>query len=670
EVLSKYIGYRFTRDEPRVAARFHITADELRTVAENCAFAMTADTGIGLSPTLGQLKKALAHQNTALSSEKLGAALNALIYMKLGRSSQSEAVGDEAEFTFSHRRFQEHFATCVVLRDTQSITHRQLLTDARWRETAVTMLQTGDEASVQSLLDCAWGLLTLTPAQQAMTANSETRQLQAFPWAPAQLHILRILEAGTLGGVERMPAAMRAEIGKLLALASATENLLDRKLALEVAGTAPHDALIELMSDALATGSVWLSDIVYQQASRLAAPVSTIYRSVRISVLRLSRSGALRTEYVATKAYLSRLPSPANLLAALRLSNIAPLIDFLLLPAILIIAALNIEGMRFGIAAVAIAIFWVAGLLMRRAEIESPIGMFGLSMRIVACMIASFSAPYLDTGPEQHDRDAKILHLWELMRSGLVFQKDELALPKFPLPETWDYQQIALVIGLIYAAIWYIAAEVNIRRGRHLSPLMWPFFPPLLLWDMLMIIIRRPERLKRMAMLIAGGMTLPLFVFVLIPIFPPLGFALLILMASFTLAAMVSLTDAFVRMGRGQIFVRRWQKDHASKVDAEAFSKLIPLVEVPWANVAALRWLADQPLAGPPATWVSAIEAAIEASAAAMEPPTRRSGIGFYFRERFPTARTLRALFNSSYIEQHDRLYRLLERVTANYRNL
>lgn len=42
-------------------------------------------------------------------------AINALIYMKLMRADQKPGGGDERTVTFSHRRFQEYFATSIVL---------------------------------------------------------------------------------------------------------------------------------------------------------------------------------------------------------------------------------------------------------------------------------------------------------------------------------------------------------------------------------------------------------------------------------------------------------------------------------------------------------------------------------------------------------------------------
>jgi hypothetical protein len=76
------------------------------------------------------------------SSGDIGRYMNALEYLKLARSEQQAVPGSPEYFTFSHRRFQEYFATCIVLSDLTRISPRLLLTDGRWRETAVVNLQT------------------------------------------------------------------------------------------------------------------------------------------------------------------------------------------------------------------------------------------------------------------------------------------------------------------------------------------------------------------------------------------------------------------------------------------------------------------------------------------------------------------------------------------------
>ena len=110
-------------------------------MAENAAFCMAADPGLGLSPTRASLQSAMRRLGMAVESN-FEILLDALEYIKLARSETTTDVVQSKSFTFAHRRFQEYFATCVVLREPSRVNAHKLLTDMSWRETAVVMCQT------------------------------------------------------------------------------------------------------------------------------------------------------------------------------------------------------------------------------------------------------------------------------------------------------------------------------------------------------------------------------------------------------------------------------------------------------------------------------------------------------------------------------------------------
>src|SRR5580693_6170529 len=116
---------------------------------------MTATEGLGLSPARAELRRALSSSGS-VSVTLLDKVLDALEYTKLGRSADDPAGTGAAHFTFGHRRFQEYFATCVVLRAPHLVSAGELLGNGRWRETAVTILQTqSPEASAPLLAEAA-----------------------------------------------------------------------------------------------------------------------------------------------------------------------------------------------------------------------------------------------------------------------------------------------------------------------------------------------------------------------------------------------------------------------------------------------------------------------------------------------------------------------------------
>ncbi|HKZ82903.1 MAG TPA: NACHT domain-containing protein [Anaerolineae bacterium] len=222
-VFETYIGTRLTRDAERLQRRFKLEPGAVRAAAESIAFMMAANPGLGLNPSRQSLGKAMAHLGYHVNGN-FNTLLDALEYIKLARSETSTPVGDSKPFTFAHRRFQEYFATCVVLREPERVTPLRLLTDARWRETAVVMCQTQPadvlshitEEARRLLADIVAGLpgLIENPLQYVHESESpnqdkEVKTAQRLPksytWPYGVLHILGILQDGFGRRLKELP---------------------------------------------------------------------------------------------------------------------------------------------------------------------------------------------------------------------------------------------------------------------------------------------------------------------------------------------------------------------------------------------------------------------------------------------------------------------------------
>src|SRR6266446_2348045 len=140
-VYETYIATRLNRDADRIKRRFELEISPVRRAAENIAFCISADYSLGLSRTRESLRQSTIRLGLGLG-EQFDQLLDAIEYIKLARSETATNVGNDQQFTFAHRRFQEYFATRIVLADPGRVSPLSLLTDARWRETAVVLCQT------------------------------------------------------------------------------------------------------------------------------------------------------------------------------------------------------------------------------------------------------------------------------------------------------------------------------------------------------------------------------------------------------------------------------------------------------------------------------------------------------------------------------------------------
>jgi hypothetical protein len=343
-VFETYIEHRLNRDKERILQRFKVDVQQIRTAAENIAFCMIGNIGLGLSPTRANLHSAMTHQGLD-EGASFDTLLDALEYIKLARSEVVTEVGDSRSFTFAHRRFQEYFATCVVLRDPTCVSPEQLLTDGRWRETAVVMCQTQPVQALAPLMHYAEQLLThfcqnipslidkplayLNSRNQDVSIQ-QVQVLQHFPWPAGALHLLALLQEGFTSRLDVLSDAIKLCVGKLGLSATETGALDDRKWALEVCGVAPEPILIYMLKKAFAEKSQWLKEVAYRQVARLHGIPEEIALGMREAIINLHLDGRLRRESYATRAYLARLPEPvsADLFSSMELLSHLYTIDF------------------------------------------------------------------------------------------------------------------------------------------------------------------------------------------------------------------------------------------------------------------------------------------------------------------------------------------------------
>ncbi|HSG42058.1 MAG TPA: NACHT domain-containing protein [Anaerolineales bacterium] len=339
-VFETYVETRLTRDEERLQRRFKLKPNEIRATAENVAFCMASDSGLGLTPTRDDITTAMKHLGFPVS-KKFISHLDALEYIKLARSETATAAGDSKPFTFSHRRFQEYFATCIVLREQKRVAPHILLTDARWRETTVVICQTQPANLLLPLIKEARSLLAkikkeipeliddpIKYANESKTSVDETNKLSGlFPWPAGVLHLVGLLQDGFVSRLKDLPDDIRLDIGRILLTATENGALSDKKWALEIAGTIPSDVLLLLLRNAFASESQWLSEAAFRQTARLGKIPDDIARSVRQALVSLYVTRRLRQEKQATYAHLARLDKSEDFLDNLRLLSWITIFD-------------------------------------------------------------------------------------------------------------------------------------------------------------------------------------------------------------------------------------------------------------------------------------------------------------------------------------------------------
>ena len=345
-VFEHYLQTRLTRDADRLQKRFQLGPVAVRAAAERIAFCMTIDPGLGLNPTRDKIRAAMERHQ--LACENLDGFMTALEYLKLARAEMSGVPGDAEAFTFAHRRFQEYFATCIVLSDLTRVSPRQLLTDGRWRETAVVILQTQSAAVFAPILtevnDLLQDMMQSIPAliadpdaliQHPLSKYRDT-PLQSFAWPAGLLPLLSLLQDGLISRLQELPSDIQDKASRILLTASRNGTLADQKSSLEVAGITSQPVLLWLLRRAFASDSQWLKEVAFRQVARLGKIPDDLAAAIRKSLIRLFHQKRLSKEYLATHAHLSRLDDSSRFIDSLRLLRWIPTIDIGLFVAVFI----------------------------------------------------------------------------------------------------------------------------------------------------------------------------------------------------------------------------------------------------------------------------------------------------------------------------------------------
>jgi hypothetical protein len=487
EVIEAYIEQRLATDEARLEARFSIDAADMRVVAESAAYCMSAESGLGLEPTRDELVAAITARD--LCGEELAfAGLRALEWVKL---AQGEDVGPGTQsrtFTFAHRRFQEYFATCAVLAGRGTVSESKLLTDWRWRETAVALLQLQrDEASAileqaETLLRAAAGEDGLDALQLASIAEGKfTIPTEAsVSWPENVRHVLDILQSGT--GSMHLSAPLRQAATVIVVRAFANGDTADQKGALDVAGIVQQEALAGMLRASFSAPSAWLRETAYRQVARLGDIPSDVQAAIRRMLVSMTSGGTVWRDRLTIRAQLARLSGDS--MRAFRLALAIPVVD--------------VMG---HILAVTVTI--------SRVKDASLALCFVLAVVVAASMFTSSNT--IATAAWDGAADAL---------GYAVFFRVVLAM--FVAGTLFHGADSAVIVGdacaVGYLLVWAPCACLAVIRGRCMRPLFWPVLPAYAL-------VAASERLRRLprTRLMRGAVTGAALIAFVVVVFPRIG---------------------------------------------------------------------------------------------------------------------------------------------------
>ncbi|RSM90660.1 hypothetical protein DMH04_04140 [Kibdelosporangium aridum] len=513
-VIESYVQERFDRDAERIADIFGVTSRLVRNVAEELSFEIADHQTLGLTVDR-RIAVLLLKERMGLAEEEILACLDALEYIKLARPGEemSESRGVRS-ITFAHRRLQEYFATCVVLADRARVSSTTLLTDGRWRETAVTILQVQGDAEVRDLLCVASDLL----------APSAGIGSGSFEWPQGQYHILQVLADG--GGFPKYPTSLNGlaeKVDTLLKTAWETGSRRHRKWALEVCCAATPDVALELIREAFENDSEWLREEAYTQARRVRLVSADIEREIRQTLLDFSISGEVRRSHASIHAQLRRIANPGVLVQSLNLLRVLPYVDATM--CLLFVAAVNIYTSERALALMVLLIWSLSSVALRVSFARTH----GNRARWVVLWKQLVAQPYKSRPRRRRlrfvrkyiDPNSGKPYIW-VVALRVVY----VLLPFVHANLYEEYYSFALLVLL--GALWLPGALLAVRNGMWTAPVKWPGLP--LLPAALFIGYVRRNRIRRVAFAFVKRLPVILAPVILVVVAMSVSFGILLIL--------------------------------------------------------------------------------------------------------------------------------------------
>lgn len=310
DILMMHVERLAGREPDYLRRKYQLSVTQLLDGAERLARLFAEDDAMSLAPTLDQIVEHLGTESVPGGSvERL---ISALVDCKVGRADVQNAKQGDRRFAFAHRRYQEALFVRYLASHPDALSPRELLTEPRWREYTVTLLQTHPLARIALLLDAAAKLLHASAATQAPIAAEAPlpSSLGYFSWeAEPAVPLLALLQEG----MARRPKDVTPELGdavqRFLGPRLAHGDSWDRAEALRLGGLMPQPLLIGCLTEAFDHGT----RIEQGHAFSQAAFVSDLPKSARKAVLEKLANQLIfaqdRATQISLEALAARLPA-------------------------------------------------------------------------------------------------------------------------------------------------------------------------------------------------------------------------------------------------------------------------------------------------------------------------------------------------------------------------
>ncbi|WLS79495.1 NACHT domain-containing protein [Erwinia pyri] len=310
DILFQHIDRLACREPEYLKRKYELSPEELVKGAERLARLFAEDENLSLAPTLDQIRTQLSAEE--IPGDSLENLISALVDSKIGRADVPNAKHGDKRFAFAHRRYQEALFVRYLTTHPEIISPRALLTETRWREYTVTLLQTRDYEEFSDLLSHASFILSERAEKNDFIMCEEPplpSNLIYYNWLNETAKpLLSLLQEGLAHRLQDVPYSLTSAVLNFLKPRWETGDSKDRSEVLCLGGLLPHDILVKYLVETFSHGTK--SERLH--AFRQAAFTQGLPEQARAAVLKMLSNQVIaakdRADLLAIEALAARLP--------------------------------------------------------------------------------------------------------------------------------------------------------------------------------------------------------------------------------------------------------------------------------------------------------------------------------------------------------------------------
>lgn len=309
ELLSLQIDRLARRDPTYLRRTYGLTPAELLEGAKRIARLFAEESLLGLAPTIDQVEAVL--DKADVPGGDIQRFVAAMVDSKIARADVANAAPGDRRFAFAHRRYQEALFVRHLVAHPGYLSGYDLLTDPRWREYAVTLLETQPAEALNEMFEAAVQLLAEATAPQRRRDALEplNNYCGYFEWTSDATQMLNLLQEGLVRRVSTIPEILSAQVEQFLKVRWETGDSFDRMRVMRVAALLPQTTLSSYLEETFSNGSDKAQNEGFNQTSSL---IGKIPNAVRRAVLKRLADEILGAKdasaLLRVEALIARLP--------------------------------------------------------------------------------------------------------------------------------------------------------------------------------------------------------------------------------------------------------------------------------------------------------------------------------------------------------------------------